>query len=302
MTEHWTKDDMPDQSGRTVVVTGSNTGIGFETALAFAGRGAEVVLAVRDVEKGRAAVERIRMEYLHASVTVQPLDLSSLESIRAAAEELQAKRTRLDVLVNNAGIAHAPRSRTEDGFERIFGTNHLGHFALTGLLLPSMLRTPGSRVVTVSALAHQQVRGIRFHDLLREESYNQWQVYGESKLANLLFTYELQRRLVDTNVIAVAAHPGLSRSDLSRDLPRLRGALFRLFERVFLQSTAMGALPSVRAATDPQLHGGEYLGPGRRGIRGYPVISDPSPAARSEQDAQRLWSISEELTGVQFPV
>jgi NAD(P)-dependent dehydrogenase (short-subunit alcohol dehydrogenase family) len=302
MSEKWTTEEMPDQSGRTVVVTGSNTGIGYETAMAFAGRGAEVVLAVRNVEKGRAAVERIRTLQPRATVTVQCLDLSSLESIRTAAEELQRNHSRLDVLVNNAGIAHAPRGRTEDGFERIFGTNHLGHFALTGLMFPLMLGTPGSRVVTVSALAHQQVRGIRFDDLRREESYNQWQVYGESKLANLLFTSELQRRLIGTDVTAVAAHPGLSRSDLSRDLPRVRGALFRAFERVFLQSTAMGALPSLRAATDSQLHGGEYLGPRRRGIRGYPVISDPSPAARNEQDSQRLWSISEELTSVRFPI
>jgi len=300
MSEHWTNSSIPDQSGRTAVVTGSNTGIGYETAVALAGRGAEVVLAVRNVEKGLAAAERVRTVHPGASVTVQRLDLGSLESIRVAAEEFRRNHSRLDVLVNNAGIAHAPRGLTDDGFERIFGTNHLGHFAWTGLVLPVLLGTPGSRVVTVSALAHQQVERIHFDDLRREGSYNQWQVYGESKLANLLFTYELQRRLVNTDTIAVAAHPGLSRSDLSRDLQPVRRTLFRAFERVFLQSTAMGALPSLRAATDPQLRGGEYLGPGRRGIRGFPVISDPSPAARSERDAQRLWRISEELTNVQF--
>lgn len=302
MSEHWTRDDIPDQSGRTIVVTGSNTGIGYETALALAERGADVVLAVRDGEKGRAAAARIRAVHAGASVAVQQLDLSSLESIQTAAEALQAEHSRLDVLVNNAGIAYAHRGGTEDGFERIFGTNHLGHFALTGRLLPLMLKTPGSRVVTVSALAHQQVRGIRFDDLQREASYNAWRVYGESKLANLLFTAELNRRLNGLNTIAVAAHPGLSQSDLSRDAPRLRGALFRIFETTFLQSTAMGALPSLRAATDSHLRGGEYLGPAGRGVRGYPVIVEPSAAARSDENAQRLWAVSEELTRVRFAV
>lgn len=302
MPEQWSTDDIPDQSGRTVIVTGSNTGIGFETAAALAAHGANVVLAVRDEDKGRVAAERIRMLHSRASVTVQRLDLSSLTSIRSAAEELRARHPRLDVLVNNAGIAYAPRSQTEDGFERIFGTNHLGHFALNGLLLPSMLTTPGSRVVTVSALAHRQVKGISFDDLERERSYHSWHVYGESKLANLLFTHELQRRLAGTNTIAVAAHPGLSQSDLSRDTPRLRGMLFRILESTFLQSTAMGALPSLRAATDPELRGGEYLGPPGRGIRGYPVVAEPSAAARSDEDAHRLWAISEELTGVRFAV
>lgn len=302
MSEKWTNDDVPAQRGRTAVVTGSNTGIGYETALALAARGADVVLAVRDEDKGRVAAERIREQHLGASVVVQRLDLSSLASILSAAEELRADHPRLDVLVNNAGIAYSPRARTEDGFERIFGTNHLGHFAFTGLLLPAMLETPGSRVITVSALAHQQVRAVRFDDLQRESSYNSWQVYGESKLANLLFTRELHRRLAGTSSIAVAAHPGLSQSDLSRDAPRLQGMLFRVFESVFLQSTAMGARPSLRGATDPRLQGGEYIGPRWRGIRGCPVIAEPSAAAQNEEDAQRLWSISEELTGVRFPV
>lgn len=302
MTENWTIDNAPDQSGRTAVVTGSNTGLGFETASGLAGRGAHVVLAVRDETKGRAAASAILERHPAASVAIQRLDLSSLASIRGAAEMLKNDYPRLDLLVNNAGIAYSPLAQTEDGFERIFGTNHLGHFALTGLLLPTMLVTPNSRIVTVSALAHQQVQGIAFDDLQRKLAYNSWRVYGESKLANLLFTRELNRRLSDTGTITVAAHPGLSQSDLSRSAPRIQGMLFRVFESIFLQSTTKGALPSLRAATDPALRGGEYLGPHWRGIRGYPVTAEPSTAAQNDQDAQRLWSISEKLTETQFPV
>lgn len=302
MSQKWTSDSIPDQRGRTVVVTGSNTGIGFETASALAARGASVILAVRDVTKGKAAAEKITSSHPRADVTVEQLDLSSLESIRSAAERLGKRRPAVDVLINNAGITHAPRDQTDDGFERVFGTNHLGHFALTGLLLPSMLEVPGSRVVTVSALAHQQTRGIRFDDLQREQSHNAWQVYAESKLANLLFTNELQRRLAGANTIAVAAHPGLSRSDLGRDAPRLQKALFRVIEITLLQSTAMGALPSLRAATDPGVNGGEYYGPARRGIRGYPVLAETAATARDSEAATRLWEVSQQLTKIQFPV
>lgn len=302
MSQKWTSDSIPDQRGRTVVVTGSNTGIGFETASALAARGASVILAVRDVAKGAAAAEKITSSHPRADVAVEQLDLGSLESIRSAAERLGKSHPVVDLLINNAGIAHAPHGQTDDGFERVFGTNHLGHFALTGLLLPSMLEVPGSRVVTVSALAHQQTRGIRFDDLQREQSYNAWQVYAESKLANLLFTYELQRRLAGTSTIAVAAHPGLSKSDLSRTAPFLQRALFRVFETAFLQSTAMGALPSLRAATDPGVHNGEYYGPARRGIRGYPTLAEAAATARDAEAATKLWEVSQHLTKVQFPV
>ncbi|MBY6708644.1 SDR family NAD(P)-dependent oxidoreductase [Rhodococcus sp. BP-241] len=297
----WTIDDAPDQSGRTVVVTGSNTGIGYETASALAGRGAHVVLAVRDDERGRAAATRMRARHPRAAVSVQRLDLSSLASIRAAAEQIAADHPQVSVLVNNAGVAHSPRAFTEDGLERIFGTNHLGHFALTGLLLPSLLDTPGSRVVTVSALAHRQVEDIDFDDLRRVDDYDPWTVYGESKLANLLFTRELTGRLSGTNTIAVAAHPGLARSDLSRNASRRERALFRVLAPI-LQTTAMGALPTCRAATDPTLGGGEFLGPRRRGIRGAPVVEEPGVAARDDRTARRLWSISEALTDVVYPV
>jgi NAD(P)-dependent dehydrogenase (short-subunit alcohol dehydrogenase family) len=302
MAEKWTHDDIPDQHGRIAVVTGSNTGIGFETASGLAAHGAHVILGVRDTEKGAAAVDRIKAAHPTATVTVQQLDLSSLDSIRTAAHQLRTAHPRLDLLIDNAGIASAPHSHTEDGFERIFGTNHLGHFALTGLVLPSLLEAPGSRVVTVSALAHQQPRGISFDDLERTQSYNSWRVYGESKLANLLFTRELQRRLAGKNTIAVAAHPGLSQSDLSRNAPRLQRTAFQLFEKALLQSTSMGALPSLRAATDPHVHGGEYYGPARRGIRGYPILATPSRPAHDDTAAARLWQLSEELTEIRFPV
>ena len=300
MSEKWTQHNIPNQQGRTAVVTGSNTGIGFETASALACHGAHVVLAVRDTTKGAAAADRIREKHSSANVTVQRLDLNSLGSIHTAADQLRIEHPRIDLLINNAGIAHISRVQTKDGFERIFGTNHLGHFALTGLLLPSLLEVPGSRIVTVSALAHQQVRGINFDDLERIQSYNSWQVYGESKLANLLFTRELQRRLAGRDTVAVAAHPGLSQSDLSRDSPRLRGMLFRMFERTFLQSTSMGALPSLRAATDPDVHGGQYFGPAWRRIRGYPVLTTPSPTAMDNAAATRLWRLSEKLTNIKF--
>lgn len=301
MSQKWTSDSIPDQRGRTVVVTGSNTGIGFETASTLAARGASVILAVRDVAKGAAAAKRITSSHPDADVAVEQLDLSSLESIRATAERLRSSRPAVDLLINNAGITHAPHGQNDDGFEQVFGTNHLGHFALTGLLLPSMLEVPDSRVVTVSALAHRQTRGIRFDDLQREQAHKPWQVYAESKLANLLFTQELQRRLAGTNTIAVAAHPGLSRSDLSRSAPRLQRALFRVFETAFLQSAAMGALPSLRAATDPRVHGGDYYGPAGRGIRGYPVLAETAATARDTEAAERLWEVSQNLTKVQFP-
>ncbi|WP_454854020.1 oxidoreductase [Promicromonospora soli] len=302
MSHQWTHDSIPDQRGRTVVVTGSNTGIGFETASALAARGASVVLAVRDVAKGGSAAERIVDAHPAADVVVEQVDLSSLGSIRSAVDRLRTSRPSIDLLINNAGVAYASPGRTADGFERIFGTNHLGHFALTGLLLPAMLSVPGSRVVTVSALAHRQTSGISFDDLQRERSSSSWQVYAESKLANLLFTYELQRRLAGKNAIAVAAHPGLSRSDFSRDAPRVQKVLFGVFGSAFLQSGAMGALPSLRAATDPQVRGGEYYGPAGRGIRGCPELAETSATARDPEAAGRLWDVSERLTEVTFPV
>src|SRR5713101_4846048 len=209
MNAKWTSGDVPGQQGRLAVVTGANTGLGFETARVLAARGASVVLAVRDTEKGKRAAARIVGAAPGTDVTVQPLDLASLDSVRAAAGELRARHPRIDLLVNNAGVMFPPRQATRDGFELQFGTNHLGPFALTGLLLEQMLPVPGSRVVTVSSIAHRLGARIHFDDLQSERSYSRVGAYGQSKLANLMFTYELQRRLAPRGTtIAAAAHPG----------------------------------------------------------------------------------------------
>ena len=298
----WTTADIPDQTGRTAVITGANTGLGFETAAALAAKGAHVVLAVRNIEKGKAAADLITRAAAGASVAVQELDLTSVESIRAAADQLRASHESIDLLINNAGVMFTPKSTTKDGFELQFGTNHLGHFALTSLLLDRVLAAPGSRVVTVSSQGHRFVRGIRFDDLQWENGYSRVGAYGQAKLANLLFTYELQRRLQGTNTIAVAAHPGGSRTELTRNLPPLVAAVTRLAEPLF-QSAEMGALPTLRAATDPGVLGGQYFGPDGFGEqRGYPKVVASSEASHDTDAQRRLWAVSEELTSVVSPV
>src|SRR5262245_48602458 len=300
MTAKWTSGDVPGQQGRLAVVTGANTGLGFETARVLAARGASVVLAVRDTGKGKAAAARIAGTAPGADVTVQPLDLASLESIRAAAAELRARHPRIDLLVNNAGVMFTPQQATGDGFELQLGTNHLGPFALTGLLLPQLLPVPGSRVVTVSSLAHRLRARINFDDLHGERSYSKVGAYSQSKLANLMFTYELQRRLSGAGTTtAVAAHPGLANTELTRN----SAAIAAFFTRVMSQKAAMGALPVLRAATDPGVLGGQYYGPGGFfGARGYPKLTESSGRSHDTAIQRRLWTVSEELTGVTFPV
>ena len=304
MGAQWTTQDMPDQKNRVAVVTGANTGLGFETASALATHGAAVVLAVRDVEKGKRAAARIADGAPGADVTVQRLDLTSLESVRAAAAELRGRFARIDLLVNNAGVMYTPKGTTRDGFELQFGTNHLGHFALTGLLLDRLLPVAGSRVVTVSSVGHRIRAAIHFDDLQWERSYSRIGAYGQSKLANLLFTYELQRRLAGRGTtVAVAAHPGGSLTELDRNLPAPVRVISRVVQPLFAQSAAMGALPSLRAATDPQVQGGQYYGPdGRGGVRGYPTLVASSPQSHDAALQERLWTVSQELTGVTFPV
>jgi NAD(P)-dependent dehydrogenase (short-subunit alcohol dehydrogenase family) len=293
----WTTADIPDQTGRTAVITGANTGLGYATAAALAAKGAHVVLAVRNLEKGKAAATLIGRRAPGAGVAVQELDLTSLASIRAVADELRSRHDAIDLLINNAGVMFTPKQTTKDGFELQFGTNHLGHFALTNLLLDRVVAAPGSRVVTVSSVGHRFARGIRFDDLQWERSYSRVGAYGQSKLANLLFTYELQRRLTGTNTIAVAAHPGGSRTELTRNLPPLVGAATRLLEPLF-QSADMGALPTLRAATDPGVLGGQYFGPdGFAEQRGYPKVVASSAASHDTDAQRRLWTVSEELTG-----
>jgi NAD(P)-dependent dehydrogenase (short-subunit alcohol dehydrogenase family) len=301
MNAKWTSDDVPDQQGRLAVVTGANTGLVFETAQVLAERGASVVLAVRDIEKGKRAAARIAGTAPGANVMVQALDLTSLDSIRAAASELRAKHPRIDLLINNAGVMFTAKQTTHDGFELQFGTNHLGHFALTGLLLEQMLPVPGSRVVTVSSIGHRIRARINFDDLQGERSYSRVGAYNQSKLANLMFTYELQRRLSGAGTtIAVAAHPGFANSELTRNSPAI-AAFF--YVRVMSQKAAMGALPVLRAATDPGVLGGQYYGPdGFFGARGYPKLAESSKQSHDTAIQRRLWTVSEELTGVTFPV
>jgi NAD(P)-dependent dehydrogenase (short-subunit alcohol dehydrogenase family) len=295
----WTTSDIPDQTGRTAVITGANTGLGYETAAALAAKGAHVVLAVRNVDKGKDAATRIATAHPDADVELQELDLSSLESIRAAADELRSRHDQIDLLINNAGVMMTPKSTTKDGFELQFGTNHLGHFALTNLLLDRVLAAPGSRVVTVSSTGHRFIRGIRFDDLQWDRDYNRVRAYGQSKLANLMFTYELQRRLQGTNTIAAAAHPGGSNTELARNLPAaIRGVTTVLAP--LMQGPDMGALPSLRAATDPGVLGGQYFGPdGFAEQRGYPKIVASTDASHDTAAQRRLWAVSEELTSVE---
>ena len=298
----WTAADVPDQTGRVIVITGANTGIGFEAAAVLADKGARVVMAVRDLDKGRDAITRITAANPRAHVTVQRLDLSSLASVRAAADELKSGNPRIDLLINNAGVMFTPEGVTSDGVEFQFGTNHLGHFALTGLLLDSMLPVHGSRVVTISSLAHRVRASTDFDDVRRP--YDRVAAYGRSKLANLLFTYELQRRLSThrASTIAVAAHPGNSRTGLFRNSPGWIRIVSKVLALLASQSSKMGTLPTLRAATDLTVRGGQYFGPsGPAEQRGYPKVVASSGQSHDERLQLKLWKVSEELAGVAYP-
>ena len=302
----WTESNVPDQSGRLAIITGSNTGLGYDTARVLAARGAEVVMAVRDTAKGEAAAARIRQLSPGAHVTVHKLDLGSLASVREAGAELAAAYPRIDLLINNAGVMYPPKQTTSDGFELQFGTNHLGHFALTGLLLSNLLRVDGSRVVVVTSIAHNIKAKIDFNDLQWESRrYGRVASYGQSKLANLMFAYDLQRRLTaaKAETIAVAAHPGVAATELVRHVPGAGLPGVNWLSGKLLNSAEMGALPSLRAATDPAVRGGQYYGPdGFRELRGYPTLVSSSKQSQDVAIQERLWKVSEELTGVTFPV
>ena len=298
--ETFSADSIPDQTGKTAVVTGANSGLGLQTALALAAKGARVELACRDGQRGAAAQQRIRDETGNDDVRVRRLDLGSLESVRSFAAGQEAP---VDLLINNAGVMATPHRTTADGFELQFGGNHLGHFALTGLLLPALRAAPAPRVVTVSSLAHRGGR-VEWNDLGAERSYRPWPRYNQSKLANLLFTFELHRRLNarGENLIAAAAHPGFANTNLTSGMNHpatldLLGAFFRLLG----QSGSLGALPTLYAATAPDVRGGQFYGPGGPGqLRGRPTLVTPAPQALDPEAARRLWDISAELTGVQF--
>ncbi|MDP9397956.1 MAG: oxidoreductase [Actinomycetota bacterium] len=303
----WTVAAIPDLTGTVAVVTGANSGLGYQTSLQLAAHGAHVVLASRDRTRGEQARVRLAGQAPRASTELLPLDLADLSSVRRFAAAYEQRHERCDLLVDNAGVMAVPRARTADGFESQLGINHLGHFALTGLLLPRLLASADARVVTVSSLAHRQ-GVIHFDDLSAERGYTKWGRYGQAKLANLLFAFELQRRAdaAGVRLRSVAAHPGLAATELFANKTRAEGAavkrrLGRLVERLFAQSDAAGALPILYAATMPDVVGGEYFGPDGPGeMRGHPRRVGTSPTARDPALAARLWDESERLTGVRY--
>ncbi|MEA2330336.1 MAG: hypothetical protein QOH58_474 [Thermoleophilaceae bacterium] len=303
MDSKWTAERIPHQSGRTAVVTGANSGLGLTTARELARAGAAVVLACRNLDKADAARNEIQGAVPAAVLEVEELDLSSLESVRAFAGRFRGRHDGLDLLINNAGVMAPPRGRTADGFERQFGTNHLGHFALTGLLIGAMEGRDDARVVTLSSNAHKFGR-IAFDNLGGERRYFRWRAYSQSKLANLLFALELERRLraAGSTLKSLAAHPGYAATNLQfAGPPLVDRAVMAVSNRVIAQSQDMGALPTLFAATQPGLPGGAFIGPdGFAEQRGHPKLVSPNRAARDEQVARRLWGVSEEMTGVRF--
>jgi NAD(P)-dependent dehydrogenase (short-subunit alcohol dehydrogenase family) len=307
MAQAWTIQNIPEQTQRVFVITGANSGIGLEAARALAQRGATILLACRDKSKGEEAAQQLRAESPRAVVEAEALDLASLASVRDFAQKATARFPAIHALINNAGVMALPKRQTADGFEMQFGTNHLGHFALTGLLLPGLLRAPGARVVSVSSILHRRGK-MNFDDLQSERSYDKNAAYGQSKLANLLFAYELQRRLAKAgkDVQSLACHPGYSATNLQGAGPKMSGSstsalMMRISNALLAQSAAMGALPTLYAATAPEAKGGDFIGPGGLfEMRGWPKRVTSSAASHREEDAARLWEVSEALTGLRF--
>jgi NAD(P)-dependent dehydrogenase (short-subunit alcohol dehydrogenase family) len=303
MSEKWTADRIPDQSGRTAIVTGANSGLGLVTARELARAGARVVLACRTTQKGEAALRDCRPAAPEAELEPEQLDLASLDSVREFAERFRSGHDGLDLLINNAGVMATPRRSTADGFELQFGTNHLGHFALTGLLIGEMEGREDARVVTLSSGAHRIGR-IAFDNLGGDRRYFRWRAYGQSKLANLLFALELDRRLraAGSTVKSLAAHPGYAATNLQfAGPPAVDAAVMKLGNALIAQNDEMGALPALYAATEPGLEGGTFCGPdGFLEQRGHPKPVAPNSAARDRDVARRLWEVSEEMTGVRF--
>jgi NAD(P)-dependent dehydrogenase (short-subunit alcohol dehydrogenase family) len=306
MSDKWTASDIPDQTGRSAVVTGANSGLGLITARELARKGANVILACRNTAKGEEAAAAILQDAPNGDVDVQALDLADLDSVHGFAE---AQDGPIDLLVNNAGVMGIPRAQTKDGFEMQFGVNHLGHFALTGLLMAQLQQAGEPRVVTLSSTAHKFGR-MSFDDLQGERRYFRWSAYGQSKLANLLFAFELQRRADEAGLQlkSMASHPGYAATNLQTRGPEAGGLLTRVEDvlmavsnRVVAQSDEMGTLPTLYAATVPDLPGGTYVGPdGFQEQRGHPKPVGSTSAAKDREAARRLWQVSEELTGVQY--
>ncbi len=294
--QKWDIENISDQYGKVVVVTGSSSGLGYETAEVLANKNATVIVAVRNAVKGNAAVEKIKVENPNADIQMMLVDLADLESIRIFAENFNRKFEKLDLLINNAGVMTPPYTKTKDGFELQFGTNHLGHFALTGLLIDLIKKTPNSRIVNVSSTAHK-IGKLNFEDLNWEtRRYNKMQSYGDSKLANLYFTNELQKRLNrSSRVIVASAHPGASATELVR-----HSLLFKVLS-LFVQDSKMGALPTLYAAVAPDVQGNDYYGPGGfQEISGYPKKVEPAGNAKKDDVAANLWDVSEKMTGVSY--
>ena len=295
---NWNASHIPDQKGKIVIITGSTSGVGKETARTMAGKKATVIMAVRNVAKGRDVENEIRMENPNANISTRELNLSSLSSIKAFAEDFNRDHDQLDILINNAGIMLCPFSRTEDSFEIQMGTNHLGHFALTGHLMPLLKKTKGSRITNTSSLGHRG-GNIDFSDLNWEKrKYKSGQAYADSKIANLYFTFELVRKLKNNHIapIVTSSHPGWTRSELQR-----HSRLMRLLNIPFSQGPDQGSLPCLRSVIDPDSVPGDYYGPSRLfEFKGPPVKVKTNSRSKDEQAAQKLWALSEELTGVRY--
>jgi len=296
--EKWTTANIPDMQGKNVIITGANSGIGYEAARAMATKNATVIMACRNLEKGESALQQIQAETPEAELKLMELNLADLSSVRHFAQDFRSNYEKLDILVNNAGVMAVPYQKTVDGFEMQFGVNHLGHFALTGLLLDLMVNTQGSRVVTISSYAHRY-GWIQFNDLNGERFYYRWLAYCQSKLANLLFAYELHRRLSqsDAKTVSLGAHPGYTETNLQQH----SWFYGQLLNPVVAQSQEMGALPTLYAAASEDIEGNEYIGPdGFLGQRGYPHKISSGRLTRNRKHGKRLWEVSEEMTGVEF--
>ena len=305
----WTADQIPDLKGKTAIVTGANSGLGYDTALELARHGAQVILACRSKDKTDKAIQEMLKSAPGAKLEFMALDLSDLASVRSFAKAFLAKYPRLDLLCNNAGVMALPFNKTKDGFEMQVGTNHLGHFALTGLLLGTLQSTPGSRVMNVASLAHNWTRALDLDDLnFERKKYSKWDAYGKSKLANLTYTFELDRRLKKSGskVMTVAAHPGYSATNLmfvgpAQEKSSLGKFIMNVGNALLAQPAAMGALPSLYAATMPDVQAADYIGPdGFQQLKGYPVKVGCRKIARDPEIGARLWELSEKLTGVRY--
>lgn len=305
----WTADDIPDLEGKTVIVTGANSGLGFEASKMFTENNAEVVMACRSIERGKNAKDGIEKEVGDADLEVRKLDLADLESVEDFAEEFKANHEELDILCNNAGVMAIPREETEDGFEKQFGVNHLGHFALTAHLLPALKEAEEARVVTQSSGLHKKGE-INFDDLMHEKNYSPQQVYSDSKLANLLFAYELDRktRREGLDIESIGCHPGYAATNLQtrgaeKSGNRIKKFTMKVANKIVAQSAKKGALPMMYAAVSEDAEGGDYIGPGGLGnMRGLPEKQESSEASYSTETAEELWAVSEELTEVSFEI